>query len=268
MENQFGTGRTETSRTSNQTVLILLAIIVGTTLIFGLGFLVGRLTLGPKPQAEQITTLPETEQQGAVDREQILQLQPEQPAEQAPAQEPPRQQTAANQDAAQNTPERETAPELRFSQVPEMPQAKQPQAAVEAARKARDAQEQKQQLIERAKSSVSRVEPEAQDSPANTQEAAASEDSPEQDPYLGSVPAGKYSVQVAAFKARERARSKVRELRDNNIEAYYVVADLGEKGIWYRVRIGEFDQRDDARNLIQAIKENDETFFGYAVEVE
>ena len=63
-----------------------------------------------------------------------------------------------------------------------------------------------------------------------------------------SVSAGakEYTVQVSAFQEESEAESLVSKLRDKDFPAYYVRADLGKKGIWYRVRLGRFSTESKA----------------------
>jgi len=55
-----------------------------------------------------------------------------------------------------------------------------------------------------------------------------------------------YSVQVASSPSREDAERLVQKFGATGFQAYVMVADLGSKGIWYRVRIGNFVKRDQA----------------------
>ena len=55
-----------------------------------------------------------------------------------------------------------------------------------------------------------------------------------------------YSVQVASSQRREDAERLVRRFGANGFQAYIMEADLGAKGVWYRVRVGNFVKRDQA----------------------
>ncbi|MEE9214572.1 MAG: SPOR domain-containing protein [Thermodesulfobacteriota bacterium] len=55
-----------------------------------------------------------------------------------------------------------------------------------------------------------------------------------------------YTVQVASFRNRIEANRLTASLIAKDYDAYVMVSDLGEKGIWYRVRIGRFDSEDEA----------------------
>ena len=55
-----------------------------------------------------------------------------------------------------------------------------------------------------------------------------------------------YSVQVASSQRREDAERLVQRFGANGFQAYIMEADLGAKGVWYRVRVGNFVKRDQA----------------------
>lgn len=58
-----------------------------------------------------------------------------------------------------------------------------------------------------------------------------------------------YSVQVASSQRREDAERLVRRFGANGFQAYVMEADLGAKGVWYRVRVGNFVKRDQAEEF-------------------
>ena len=58
-----------------------------------------------------------------------------------------------------------------------------------------------------------------------------------------------YSVQVASSPSREDAERLVQKFGATGFQAYVMVADLGSKGVWYRVRIGNFVKRDQAETF-------------------
>lgn len=58
-----------------------------------------------------------------------------------------------------------------------------------------------------------------------------------------------YSVQVASSQRREDAERLVLRFGANGFQAYVMEADLGAKGVWYRVRVGNFVKRDQAEEF-------------------
>jgi cell division septation protein DedD len=73
----------------------------------------------------------------------------------------------------------------------------------------------------------------------------------------GTIPTGTaYSVQVSSSSNRtdsERLQQKYVEL---GYRAYVMPADLGERGVWYRVLVGNFATREEAEQLKQEILNN------------
>lgn len=62
-----------------------------------------------------------------------------------------------------------------------------------------------------------------------------------------------YSVQVASSVNREDSENLVRKYGERGYQAYIMVADLAEKGIWYRVRVGNLATREDAKRFREEI---------------
>jgi hypothetical protein len=68
----------------------------------------------------------------------------------------------------------------------------------------------------------------------------------------GSVPdsvsgSGKFTIQVRATQSQTEAETLGKKLRGSGAEAYVVKADLGAKGIWYRVRVGRYQSMAEAQ---------------------
>jgi cell division protein FtsN len=70
-------------------------------------------------------------------------------------------------------------------------------------------------------------------------------------PKSKAEPAGKpYTIQVAAFKAAGDADKLVAELKQKGFSAYRKITKIPGKGIWYRVRVGEFKNKAEASSTI------------------
>lgn len=63
-----------------------------------------------------------------------------------------------------------------------------------------------------------------------------------------------FSVQVAASQNMTEANQWVQGWRDRGYSAFLMVADLPEKGRWYRVRLGSFPSRDSAETFASQLK--------------
>ena len=66
--------------------------------------------------------------------------------------------------------------------------------------------------------------------------------------------AKKFAIQVASFRRKKRAFAFVDSLKKDGYKAYIVTKNLGKKGLWYRVRIGSFSNKDDAESALKEIK--------------
>ena len=57
---------------------------------------------------------------------------------------------------------------------------------------------------------------------------------------------GNFTVQVSAFQTQEEADAYKASLVRKGYEPYVVAAEIPGKGIWYRVRVGRFEDKDAA----------------------
>jgi len=58
-----------------------------------------------------------------------------------------------------------------------------------------------------------------------------------------------FSVQVASSSKQEDAERLVQKFTQQGFQAFVMTADLGEKGIWYRVRVGNLTTRPEAEKM-------------------
>ncbi|MCL2626861.1 MAG: SPOR domain-containing protein [Cystobacterineae bacterium] len=58
-----------------------------------------------------------------------------------------------------------------------------------------------------------------------------------------------WTLQVSSHREEMEANRLVAKLSDKGYMAYVVSTELGEKGTWHRVRIGQFGSRQEAENL-------------------
>jgi cell division protein FtsN len=74
-------------------------------------------------------------------------------------------------------------------------------------------------------------------------------------PAVKSKPAAKpYTIQVAAFRSDRDADKLVAELKRKGFPAYRAIGKVPGKGIWYRVRIGEYTNKAEADSTIAKLK--------------
>lgn len=65
-----------------------------------------------------------------------------------------------------------------------------------------------------------------------------------------------FAIQVYSFQDRNRAQKALLSLRNNGYQAFMVVSDLGEKGVWYRVRIGGITDEAAAHKMLEDVRRN------------
>ena len=70
---------------------------------------------------------------------------------------------------------------------------------------------------------------------------------------------GEYALQVASLKDARHADAMVEKLRSKGYSAYHVSADLMDKGVWYRVRIGPLRTRTQAFTMLNTVKKEYKT---------
>ncbi len=92
-------------------------------------------------------------------------------------------------------------------------------------------------------------------------QAASTEKDPVPSPAIVTSPEhGKeagFSVQVYSFKDQKRANLALETLKKQGYENSYIeISDLGPKGTWYRVRIGNLKDETAAKELLSKIKED------------
>jgi len=65
-----------------------------------------------------------------------------------------------------------------------------------------------------------------------------------------------YAVQVYSFQDKARAGKALEGLKSKGYQAFLVVSDLGEKGTWYRVRVGGIADEKEAQAMLENIRKN------------
>jgi cell division septation protein DedD len=67
----------------------------------------------------------------------------------------------------------------------------------------------------------------------------------------------KYSIQVGSYQQISEAHQKVDHWRKRGYPAYMMIADIPNRGRWYRVRLGGFASRNDASNYLHNLKKEE-----------
>ncbi len=68
------------------------------------------------------------------------------------------------------------------------------------------------------------------------------------------VVSGSYLVQVASVKQRDGADGLRDRMKNKGYAAFVEAADLGAKGVWYRVYAGPFSSKADADQVVNSLK--------------
>ena len=87
--------------------------------------------------------------------------------------------------------------------------------------------------------------PQPQNSPEETKPAAPAPT----EKNAGQQGAGSFTVQAVSFSLRSEAETFKNKLAGKGYNAYIIESNLGNKGIWYRVRVGKGMQQDAAKEL-------------------
>jgi cell division septation protein DedD len=65
-----------------------------------------------------------------------------------------------------------------------------------------------------------------------------------------------FAVQVYSFQDKDRADKALENLKAAGYNAFMEVSDLGEKGTWYRVRIGGLADENQAKAMLEDVRKN------------
>jgi len=63
-----------------------------------------------------------------------------------------------------------------------------------------------------------------------------------------------FTIQVAALRSLDKANAMIQLLKKRGFEAYLTTVNIPRKGTWYRVRIGRFKDRDQARQILAKLR--------------
>lgn len=68
---------------------------------------------------------------------------------------------------------------------------------------------------------------------------------------------GSFVVQIASFRNGEDAKSLASRLKQYKLSPFIETADLGDKGLWYRVLAGPYNRREGAETAAALLKEKE-----------
>jgi cell division septation protein DedD len=101
-----------------------------------------------------------------------------------------------------------------------------------------------------------RSTPKPEPAPAVEQAATAKpKEAPRSKPAPRTAPQkGQFSVQVAAVQNAKSAEQLSARLRKQGYRSYHVRSEVAGKGVWYRVRVGAFEDRGAADRMLAKLK--------------
>lgn len=65
-----------------------------------------------------------------------------------------------------------------------------------------------------------------------------------------------FTIQVYSFQDKNRAETALQALKNRGYQAFMIISVLGEKKVWYRVRIGGIADEAAARKMLDDIRKN------------
>lgn len=78
----------------------------------------------------------------------------------------------------------------------------------------------------------------------------------------------KYAVQVGSYPDVKEASFRVEEWKSKGYPAYMMIVNLGEKGQWYRVRVGAFPDKDQANEYLSNLSSREQIKDAFVVKNE
>ena len=70
-----------------------------------------------------------------------------------------------------------------------------------------------------------------------------------------------YVIQAYSFQNKTRADAIVSIMKSQGYPAYVLMSDLGDKGVWYRVRVGEYKNQQEAQQILEKLKKDEHDGF-------
>ncbi|MBA4394179.1 MAG: hypothetical protein C0407_11555 [Desulfobacca sp.] len=75
-------------------------------------------------------------------------------------------------------------------------------------------------------------------------------------PKIQRVPSLMYSVHISSFKKKIMAEQAVEKIRQEGLEAFEIVIQLPETGPWFRILVGQYDNKEEAQTLADRLRES------------
>ena len=107
--------------------------------------------------------------------------------------------------------------------------------------------------------SIERVQRQQKDSLAKARQDSIRE--AEQESQITFSEDGSFTVQVASWRSQWKAKEEVQMWKERGYENAFMVQHGNEQtgDVWYRIRLGRVDDRDEAEKLMQQVQEEYQT---------
>jgi cell division septation protein DedD len=76
------------------------------------------------------------------------------------------------------------------------------------------------------------------------------------DPNLKQQPS-KYALQLGSYKNRSQAEELEKEFKEKGYSAYVIEAHIPDKGTWYRVKIGDYDDLEQVKQVAAELQQRE-----------
>ncbi len=269
--------RTGARYESRQIGLLIAGGVLAVVVVFALGILVGRYLMGgsasrneaapARPEAPPVVkAVPKEEKPAPVPPPSLSQLPPAPPVA-LPAVPPPPAPVEAKKPAepAAKAPTPEKAKEPAAKKEPDRFTFYRTLTAKKESEKSVDLKPAKKEKAPAKKAAKADPEKTAAKKPEKSgetagkaKEKAAKAPAKEESAAAASKPAAKrYVVQVGSYRQESDAEKVAGELRDKGYQVQVGPADLGEKGKWYRVRVGSPAAKEEAEIRAKEFEEKE-----------
>lgn len=221
---------------ARQLVLLIAGYCLLCVLVFALGVVVGRATSRPEPASEAKDLRGNAPREPVATTVPSVAYGPQASREAEPRSQLPRESgptaTPTFPEAAPSVKGVESQASSRYVKPPSLPEA--PRSSELPAVPARPEVERKSEPRRTELSEAKPIEPTA--------------------PRPASVQAGDYAIQVSSFRSLDQASELKSRLSKKGYGAYVQSVDLSDKGMWHRVRIGNFRDKDGAERVASELR--------------
>lgn len=63
-----------------------------------------------------------------------------------------------------------------------------------------------------------------------------------------------FTIQISSFKDKAKADKVFADLKNKGFAPFVITKDLADRGVWYRVYVGEFNTKEEAQALLDKIR--------------